>query len=84
MHEDVQQQLVEQATNLQKDIRSAEVNLNLLKESYLKVQGALELLNHLNASTGEATISGLLVTANEQTGLAKKVTRVILGGSLIN
>ena len=58
MHEDVQQQLVEQATNLQKDIRSAEVNLNLLTESYLKVQGALELLNHLNASTGEATNSG--------------------------
>ena len=33
-------------------------------------------------STGEATISGLLVTANEQTGLAKKVQQIILGGSL--
>ena len=57
MHEDVQQQLVEQATTLQKDIRSAEVNLNLLKESYLKVQGAMELLNHLMASGKGSTTS---------------------------
>ena len=57
MHEDVQQQLVEQATTLQKDIRSAEVNLNLLKESYLKVQGAMVLLNHLMASGKGSTTS---------------------------
>ena len=57
MHEDVQQQLVEQATTLQKDIRSAEANLNLLKESYLKVQGAMELLNHLMASGKGSTTS---------------------------
>ena len=31
---------------------------------------------------GEATISGLLVTADEHTGLAKKVQPIILGGSL--
>ncbi len=31
---------------------------------------------------GEATISGLLVTADEQTGLAKKVQPIILGGPL--
>ena len=31
---------------------------------------------------GEATISGLLVTADEQTGLAKKVQPIILGGAL--
>ena len=57
MHEDVQQQLIEQATTLQKDIRSAEANLNLLKESYLKVQGAMELLNHLMASGKGSTTS---------------------------
>ena len=31
---------------------------------------------------GEATISGLLVAADEQTGLAKKIQPIILGGSL--
>ncbi len=31
---------------------------------------------------GEATISGLLVTADDKTGLAKKVQPIILGGSL--
>ena len=31
---------------------------------------------------GEATISGLLVTADEKTGLAKKVQPIILGGAL--
>lgn len=48
MYDDVKKQLVEQATGLQKDIRSAETSLMILKESYLKVQGALELLEHLN------------------------------------
>ncbi len=33
---------------------------------------------------GEATLSGIIVETNEKTGLAKKVTRVIDGGSLIN
>ena len=47
MHEDVKKQLIEQATGLQNDIRSVESNLNLLKEQYLKVQGALEVLEHL-------------------------------------
>ena len=37
--------------------------------------------NHFPA-LGEATISGLLVTADEHTGLAKKVQPIILGGSL--
>ena len=37
--------------------------------------------NHFPA-LGEATISGLLVTADEKTGLAKKVQQIILGGSL--
>ena len=47
MYEDVKQQLVEQASGLQRDIRAAEANLMILKESYLKVQGAMELLEHL-------------------------------------
>ena len=33
-------------------------------------------------ATGEATISGILVLANEKNGLAEKITPVILGGSL--
>ena len=37
--------------------------------------------NHFPA-LGEATISGLLVTADNETGLAKKVQPIILGGSL--
>ncbi len=37
--------------------------------------------NHFPA-LGEATISGLLVTADDRTGLAKKVQPIILGGSL--
>ena len=37
--------------------------------------------NHFPA-LGEATISGLLVTADDETGLANKVQPIILGGSL--
>ena len=37
--------------------------------------------NHFPA-LGEATISGLLVTADDETGLAKKVQPIILGGPL--
>ena len=33
---------------------------------------------------GEGTLSGIIVDANDETGLAKKVTRVIIGGNLIN
>jgi len=33
-------------------------------------------------ATGEATISGLLVLASDETGLATKVEPIILGGSL--
>ena len=32
---------------------------------------------------GEATLSGLIVDTNVETGLAKKVTRFIEGGSLL-
>jgi prefoldin subunit 5 len=53
MHEDVNSQLIQQATDLTKEIRSVEANLVGLKESYLKVQGALELLSHLNTLSGE-------------------------------
>ena len=39
--------------------------------------------NHFPAE-GEGTLSGIIVDANDETGLAKKVTRVIIGGNLIN
>ena len=35
-------------------------------------------------ATGEATLGGLMVEADDKTGLAKKVTRLIYGGSLAN
>ena len=57
MHEDVNSQLVQQATDLTKEIRSVEANLVSLKESYLKVQGALELLSHLNTLSGGADLT---------------------------
>ena len=47
MHEDVKKQLIEQATGLEQNIRSAEGQLVALKEQYLKVQGALEVIEHL-------------------------------------
>ena len=34
-------------------------------------------------SLGEGTISGMIVDADEKTGLAKKVSRIIVGGSLV-
>ena len=33
-------------------------------------------------SEGEGTLSGIIVEADEETGLANKVTRLILGGNL--
>ena len=33
-------------------------------------------------SEGEATLSGIIVEANERSGLANNVSRVIIGGSL--
>ena len=39
--------------------------------------------NHFPAE-GEGTLSGIIVDANDETGLAKKVTRILLGGNLIN
>ena len=39
--------------------------------------------NHF-PSAGEGTLSGIIVEADEKTGLAIKVTRLIEGGSLIN
>ena len=32
---------------------------------------------------GEATLSGIIIEADHKTGLAKKITRLIEGGSLI-
>ena len=39
--------------------------------------------NHFPAE-GEGTLSGIIVDANDETGLAKKVTRIIFGGNSIN
>ncbi len=39
--------------------------------------------NHFPAE-GEGTLSGVIVESNFKTGLAKKVTRLIYGGSLVN
>ena len=50
---------------------------NSLKK-FLKDKDALK---HF-PSEGEGTISGLIVDADENTGLAKKVTRLIKGGSI--
>ena len=33
---------------------------------------------------GEGTLSGVIVETNFETGLAKKITRLIDGGSLVN
>ena len=35
-------------------------------------------------SDGEATLSGIIVETNSETGLANKVARLIHGGSLVN
>ena len=50
---------------------------NSLKR-FLKDKDAIQ---HFPA-LGEGTISGIIVDADEKTGLAKKATRLILGGIL--
>ena len=40
-----------------------------------------EAVNHY-PSEGEATLSGIIIDADQKTGLAKKITRIIKGGSL--
>ena len=42
-----------------------------------------EATSHFPAE-GEGTLSGVIVETNFQTGLAKKITRLIHGGSLTN
>ena len=42
-----------------------------------------DALNHFPAE-GEGTLSGVIVESNFETGLAKKITRLIYGGSLAN
>jgi len=48
-------------------------------KKFLKNKNAI---NHFPAD-GEGTLSGIIVETNEITGLAKKVTRIIDGGSLV-
>ena len=54
------------------------MNKNNSIKRFLKDKNAL---NHFPAE-GEGTLSGIIVETNTQTGLAKKVTRLIDGGSL--
>ena len=42
-----------------------------------------EAVSHFPAD-GEGTLSGVIVETNFETGLAKKITRLIYGGSLAN
>ena len=48
-------------------------------KEFLKDKSAVK---HFPAE-GEGTLSGIVVETNLETGLAKKVTRIIEGGSLI-
>ena len=41
-----------------------------------------DAIQHFPAE-GEATLSGLIIEADDETGLAKKISRLIKGGSLI-
>jgi len=49
-------------------------------KKFLKDKDAIK---HFPAE-GEGTLSGIIVETNIETGLAKKVTRLIHGGSLVN
>ena len=42
-----------------------------------------DAVSHFPAE-GEGTLSGVIVETNSETGLAKKITRIIYGGSLAN
>ena len=42
-----------------------------------------DAISHFPAE-GEGTLSGVIVETNSETGLAKKITRLIHGGSLAN
>ena len=42
-----------------------------------------DAISHFPAN-GEGTLSGVIVETNFETGLAKKITRIIFGGSLAN
>ena len=49
-------------------------------EKFFKEKDAV---SHFPAE-GEGTLSGVIVETNFETGLAKKITRVLHGGSLVN
>ena len=52
------------------------------ENSIKKFLKAKDAINHFPAE-GEATLSGIIVETNEETGLATKITRLIDGGSLV-
>ncbi len=53
--DDYQQQLDEQSEGLVREITVLEAKLARAKESYLKVQGAIDLLNHQKQAVKETT-----------------------------
>ena len=56
-------------------------NQNSMKKKHKKFFGDPNAKKHYPA-LGEATISGLMVVADNETGLATKIEPIILGGSL--
>ena len=56
-------------------------NIKLHMVGKLQSNKAKDAVKHF-PSEGEGTISGIIVEADEETGLAKKVSRLIIGGNL--
>ena len=60
-------------------LKTLQNSLSSIKK-FLKDKNAVQ---HFPAE-GEATLSGIIIEADHNTGLAKKITRLIEGGSLTN
>ena len=54
----------------------------LIKKTFKRFLKEKDAFKHFPAD-GEGTLSGVIVEANKDTGLAKKISRLIIGGSLI-
>ena len=58
------------------------IRIKVFKLLRLKIVIVKNAIKHFPAE-GEATLSGIIIEADHETGLAKKITRLIEGGSLI-
>jgi calcineurin-like phosphoesterase len=56
--------------------------IGMNKENSLKKFLKDKKATHHFPAEGEATLSGIIIEADQKTGLAKKITRLITGGSL--